>query len=544
MNTGAFKPPTPALLEPLLAAWEALVAARKPARGGLGADEVAGVLRARRAPALTAALLPWRRHKGPWTRRLVVAVLMHVRLHPLPDGRALDYFFDSRRYGGNLWRIVEGVAAAPAPRKPRGKPPRTFKAFGGTFTLAQLMKRSVVPWHRLYERIVVRGWDPERACKEPVHQTGIPTVAFPDGAPGGLIAPGEVLGIPELAARTGQPEDRLRKREAAGLAPLAIIAPERRVRDRLVDDLTGRRFGLLVVQGLSPRRWGKQHRLWVCQCDCGSPAKEILGFALLRSIKPTRSCGCLRAEANAARQKRRARRYEVFGELLTIAELSFLAEVPQPTLRRRLRRNVPAAIAAFGRECIQPPPEGGIMDDITHHSSGKAENLVPPSAGPPETIAKRTPVKRIASRLIRVRFPGPLLQKLDELTQRAGEVTKRKVSRAAVARALVRHGIDAAPMPLLTVALGNDPVRHRHRGAPGRSIMVRIRLAAAERDRAAALVPPARRGFRAPFGRDAIVRALVQVGLDAVPVDTIAQMIRNDPVRRGRRRLAAKETTR
>jgi hypothetical protein len=358
-STG-FSPPTPARLGPLLDAWTSLVQARRPKGGGFRASELAGLLRARRAGGVAAALRPWRRHKGLWTCRLLGAVLAHVRLHPLPDGRALDYRLARGRDPANIWRVVAGVTVSRPPRKPRGKPPRRFKAFGGTFTLAQLLERSVVPWRRLYERIVVRGWDPERACREPLCKTSPPLITFPEGALGGLIAPGETMGIPELAARTGQPEDRLRKRAAAGMSPRDIVDPERRARDGQIDDLTGRRVGRLVVLGLSPRRWGKGHRLWYCQCDCKSPVKEILGFSLTRKKNPTRSCGCLAAEANAARQAKRAKRYEVFGQWLTLAELSFLSEVPKPTLRKRMTKGVSAAVAAFGQptipeEAMNPP---------------------------------------------------------------------------------------------------------------------------------------------------------------------------------------------
>lgn len=57
------------------------------------------------------------------------------------------------------------------------------------------------------------------------------------------------------------------------------------------DDLTGRRFGRLVVQGkvgvvaLRPQ--------WRCACDCGG--RSVLGYQQLTRGK-TQSCGCLRKE--------------------------------------------------------------------------------------------------------------------------------------------------------------------------------------------------------------------------------------------------------
>jgi len=497
------------------------MAARKPTHGGLGAGEVAAILRTRRPGSgpLAAALLPWRRQRGPWSCRLLGAVLAHVRLHPLPDGRALDYVHARGRDAVNVWRVVRGVDAPRPPRKPRGKPPRLFKAFGGRFTLAQLMERSVVPWHRLYERIVVRGWTPERACREPARTTTTPLVTFPKGALNGLIAPGETLGIPELAARTGQREDRLRKREAVGLSPLEIVAPARRARDRHVDDLTHRRFGLLVVLGLSPRRWGKgtQHRLWFCQCDCGAPPKEILGFSLLRKKKPTRSCGCLRAEANAARGTERAKRYEVFGELLTLAELSVLAEVPTATLRKRLAADVSAAVAAFGHTIIQEVTPMNTPSSI---------------AAPPAPLADRPrSSRRPIAPMHRVRFPPPLLARVDGVAREVGTLAKRAVSRAAVVRALVHLGLDAVAVAQLAAAAGVDPVRRGRDG--GRSTLIRVRFASPILDRLSTLTPKVRLQHR-PIHRDSLIRALVQITIDTTPASKVAQTITADPVRRGR----------
>jgi hypothetical protein len=58
-------------------------------------------------------------------------------------------------------------------------------------------------------------------------------------------------------------------------------------------DLTGKRFGKLVVLDEVPER-RKGYVCWRVQCDCGSPEKVYSTAALTsRSIKPTRSCGCL-----------------------------------------------------------------------------------------------------------------------------------------------------------------------------------------------------------------------------------------------------------
>lgn len=52
-------------------------------------------------------------------------------------------------------------------------------------------------------------------------------------------------------------------------------------------DLTGMRFGKLVVIERAPNRNGKTY--WKCRCDCGTE-KEIRGSSLT-SNKPTQSCG-------------------------------------------------------------------------------------------------------------------------------------------------------------------------------------------------------------------------------------------------------------
>lgn len=66
-------------------------------------------------------------------------------------------------------------------------------------------------------------------------------------------------------------------------------------------ELGGQRFGrLLVVSPHSQTAIGQWR--WLCRCDCGAET-IVAGGDLTRSGKgrvPTRSCGCLRAEAMAA----------------------------------------------------------------------------------------------------------------------------------------------------------------------------------------------------------------------------------------------------
>ena len=67
-------------------------------------------------------------------------------------------------------------------------------------------------------------------------------------------------------------------------------------------DLTGRRFGHLVVLRLDPEPYvspsGKHKaRRWICQCDCGREV-SVVQSSLLSKEHPTKSCGCLRGEAS------------------------------------------------------------------------------------------------------------------------------------------------------------------------------------------------------------------------------------------------------
>lgn len=60
---------------------------------------------------------------------------------------------------------------------------------------------------------------------------------------------------------------------------------------RVTVDLTGRRFGRLVVVRQIGTKHGHSH--WLCQCDCGATSKAISSNLGRGS---TRSCGCLRSE--------------------------------------------------------------------------------------------------------------------------------------------------------------------------------------------------------------------------------------------------------
>lgn len=60
---------------------------------------------------------------------------------------------------------------------------------------------------------------------------------------------------------------------------------------KLVNDLTGQRFGRLMVLGVDDKPSRKTY--FICQCDCGN-VKSVRADALMSGA--TKSCGCLKAE--------------------------------------------------------------------------------------------------------------------------------------------------------------------------------------------------------------------------------------------------------
>lgn len=83
-------------------------------------------------------------------------------------------------------------------------------------------------------------------------------------------------------------------------------------------DLTGKRFGRLVVVGRSPEMYvspkGKTESCWLCRCDCGNEA--IVKQSALVSGK-TRSCGCLHSEIVSGKAKNMVG--QRFGRLVVVA---------------------------------------------------------------------------------------------------------------------------------------------------------------------------------------------------------------------------------
>ena len=67
-------------------------------------------------------------------------------------------------------------------------------------------------------------------------------------------------------------------------------------------DITGQRFGRLVVTGIYKRATHGKPITWNCICDCGKEY-QVLGTRLRKGT--TQSCGCLQRELSAERAKAR-----------------------------------------------------------------------------------------------------------------------------------------------------------------------------------------------------------------------------------------------
>lgn len=66
-------------------------------------------------------------------------------------------------------------------------------------------------------------------------------------------------------------------------------------------DIAGQRFGRLVALDSESHRLGKRVYWW-CRCDCG----EVVAVERRKLLDgTTRSCGCLRREVVAERNRRR-----------------------------------------------------------------------------------------------------------------------------------------------------------------------------------------------------------------------------------------------
>lgn len=71
-------------------------------------------------------------------------------------------------------------------------------------------------------------------------------------------------------------------------------------------DITGQRFGRLVVISITEEKEKHRGRKWLCKCDCGN-MKVVSGSALRSG--DTQSCGCLKTEASKNNMRMVAKKY-------------------------------------------------------------------------------------------------------------------------------------------------------------------------------------------------------------------------------------------
>lgn len=68
-----------------------------------------------------------------------------------------------------------------------------------------------------------------------------------------------------------------------------------------MENMIGKRFGRLVVTGVSSERASSGAYLFTTKCDCGGETKPAAKGGLMRGT--TASCGCLRSELSSARKR-------------------------------------------------------------------------------------------------------------------------------------------------------------------------------------------------------------------------------------------------
>jgi hypothetical protein len=83
-------------------------------------------------------------------------------------------------------------------------------------------------------------------------------------------------------------------------------------------DLSGQRFGRwLVIKRVEDNHW--KQIMYLCKCDCGWQGK-VQARSLRRG--DSKSCGCLRAEANRKRAKKLVQEGMLFGGMFNKKEKS------------------------------------------------------------------------------------------------------------------------------------------------------------------------------------------------------------------------------
>jgi hypothetical protein len=150
-------------------------------------------------------------------------------------------------------------------------------------------------------------------------------------------------------------------------------------------DLTGRRFGRLVVRAEAGRKLGSI--LWLCDCDCGN--ESLVTGCHLRAPSATRSCGCAKRErllalapvrsaailrhGHAGRGKK-SRAYNSWSAMLQRCTNPYVRSYKYYgdrgiTVCERWRESFEAFFADMGE-----PPEGHTLDRIDNEGNYQPDN--------------------------------------------------------------------------------------------------------------------------------------------------------------------------
>lgn len=88
------------------------------------------------------------------------------------------------------------------------------------------------------------------------------------------------------------------------------------IRERQIEDLTGRKFGQLTVIERAEDHWipcGRRKISWLCQCDCGSEPVVIRGQYLKNGR--SQSCGCLQRERTSKSNLNKKKKRNVYDDM-------------------------------------------------------------------------------------------------------------------------------------------------------------------------------------------------------------------------------------
>lgn len=88
------------------------------------------------------------------------------------------------------------------------------------------------------------------------------------------------------------------------------------IRERQIEDLTGRKFGRLTVIERAEDHWipcGRRKISWLCQCDCGSEPVVIRGQYLKNGR--SQSCGCLQRERTSKSNLNKKKKRNVYDDM-------------------------------------------------------------------------------------------------------------------------------------------------------------------------------------------------------------------------------------